>query len=115
MWGGPFVRIVGKMADGLAQQLENALRNLVGLGQHGLGGLHQDVVLGVAHHFLGDVGVADGGLGVLDVLGHHGQVVGGVLQTVLGGAQVAADAGHIVNGVADGLPLPANRSNTYLP
>ena len=49
------------------------------------------VVLGVRHHFLRHVGVADGGLGVLDVLRHDAQVVGGVLQTVLGGAQGAAD------------------------
>ena len=68
---------------GLAQQLEHALGNLVSLSQHGLGGLDQDVVLDVAHHFLGHIGVADGGLSVLDVLGHHGQVVGGVVQTVL--------------------------------
>ena len=50
----------------LLQELEHALGNLVRLSQHGLGGLDQDVVLGVGHHFLGHVHVADGGLGVLD-------------------------------------------------
>ena len=74
----------------LLQQLQHALRHLVGLGQHGLSGLNQDVVLGVGHHLLGHVRVADGGLGVGDVLLHHGEVVLGVLQTVLDGAQVAA-------------------------
>ena len=46
------------------------------------GRLHQNVVLDVLHHFIGHVSVADGGLSVLDVLRHHGQVVAGVLQTV---------------------------------
>ena len=78
----------------LLEQLQHALGHLVGLGQHGLGGLDQDVVLGVGHHLVGHVGVADGGLGVLDVLGHDAQVVLGVLQTVLDGAQVAAGGGH---------------------
>ena len=70
----------------LLQQLQHALGHLVGLGQHRLGGLDQDVVLGVRHHLLRHVGVADGGLGVLDVLSHDAQVVDGVVQTVLGSA-----------------------------
>ena len=49
------------------------------------------------------VGVANGGLSVLDVLGHDRQVVDGVVQTVLGGAQGAADVGHVVDGVLDGV------------
>ena len=89
--------------DQLSEELEHALRHLVGLGQHGLGGLNQNVVLDVLHHLVGHVCVADGGLSVLDVLSHHGQVVAGVLQTVLDSAQVAADAGHVVDGVLDGL------------
>ena len=70
----------------LLQQLQHALRHLVGLSQHGLRGLDQDVVLGVGHHLLGHVRVADGGLSVGDVLRHHREVVLGVLQTVLGSA-----------------------------
>ena len=42
---------------GLLQQLQDALRHLVGLSQHGLSGLDQDVVLGVSHHLVGHVGV----------------------------------------------------------
>ncbi len=63
----------------LLQQLQHALGHLVCLGQHGLGRLDEDVVLGVSHHLVGHVGVADGGLGVLDVLFHDGQVVDGVV------------------------------------
>ena len=87
----------------LLQELENALRNLVGLRQHCLSRLNQDVVLGVSHHLVGNVGVADGGLSVLNVLGHDAQVVLGVLQTVLDSAQIAAGGGHGVDGVLDGL------------
>ena len=50
-----------KQPNQLAQQLEHALGHLVGLGQHGLGGLDQDVILDVAHHLGGHIGVADGG------------------------------------------------------
>ena len=91
----------GFLLPQLLEQLEHALGNLVGLGQHGLGGLDQDVVLGVGHHLLGHIGVADGGLRVLDVLGHDGQVVDGVVQTVLGGTQSTADVGHGVDGGLD--------------
>ena len=85
----------------LLEQLQHALGHLIGLGQHGLGGLDQDVVLGVGHHLVGHVGVADGGLSVLDVLLHDAQVVDGVVQTVLGGAQGAADIRDIVDGALD--------------
>ena len=85
----------------LLEQLQHALGHLVGLGQHGLGGLDQDVVLGVGHHLVGHVGVADGGLGILDVLLHDGQVVDGVVQAVLGGAQSTADIRDIVDGALD--------------
>ena len=85
----------------LLEQLQHALGHLIGLGQHGLGGLDQDVVLGVGHHLVGHVGVADGGLGVLDVLLHNAQVVDGVVQTVLGGAQSTADIRDIVDGALD--------------
>ena len=69
---------------GLLQELENALRNLIGLCQHSLRRLNQNVVLGVSHHLVCNVGVADGGLSILNVLSHDGQVVDGVVQTVLG-------------------------------
>ena len=86
----------------LLEELENALGHLVGLGQHGLGGLDEDIVLGVGHHLVGDVGVPDGGLGVLDVLGHNAQVVDGVLQAVLGGAQGGAHLVDFLDGFVDG-------------
>ena len=90
-----------KPVPSLLEELEDALGHLVGLSQHGLGRLDQDVVLGVGHHLVGNVGVADGGLSVLDVLLHDGEIVDGVVQTVLGGAQSAADVGDIVDGVLD--------------
>ena len=52
----------------LLEKLKNTLGHLIGLGQHSLSGLNQDVVLSVGHHFLGHIGVTDGGLSVLDVL-----------------------------------------------
>ena len=85
----------------LLQQLQHALRHLIGLSQHGLSGLDQDVVLGVGHHLIGDVGIADVGLGILDVLGHDAQVVDGVLQTVLHGAQSATGGGDGLDGGVD--------------
>ena len=83
------------------QQLEHALRHLVRLGQHGLGGLDQDVVLGVRHHLFSHIGVADRGFSILDVLLHYRQVVDGVVQTVLGGAQGTTDIGNHIDGVLD--------------
>ena len=85
----------------LAKELQHALGQLVRLRQHRLRGLVENVVLGVGHHFLGDVGVADGGLGVLDVLAHDAEVVDGVLEAVLAGAQRTADVGDHVDGVLD--------------
>ena len=85
----------------LLEQLENALGHLIGLGQHGLGGLDEDVVLDVGHHLLRHIGVPDAGLGVLDVLLHDGQVVHRVLQAVLHGAQLTADVGDCVDGRQD--------------
>lgn len=79
------------------------MRNSIGLCQHRLGGLDQDIVLGVGHHFLGNVGVTDGGLSVLDVLGHDAQVVSGMVETVLDSTQSAAGGGHAVDGVHNGL------------
>ena len=85
------------MLSDLLEQLEDALRDLVRLGKHSLSRLDQDVVLGVGHHLFRYVGIADAGLCILDVLLHDGEVVCGVLQTVLGSAQVAADTRNSVD------------------
>ena len=73
----------GHASAGLLQELQHALGHLIRLGQHGLGRLDQDVVLGVGHHLVGHIGVADGGLSILDVFLHDGEVVDGMVQTCL--------------------------------
>ena len=88
---------------GLLEELEDGLGLLVRLGQHGLGGLHQHVHLGVVHHFLGHIGVTDTAVGGGQVLNRNVQVVDGVLQTVLEGTQVGTLAGNGVDGVLDGI------------
>ena len=44
----------------LAEKLQHALGQLIGLGQHGLCGLVEDGVLCKGHHFLGYISIADG-------------------------------------------------------
>ena len=62
----------------LLEKLQNSLRHLIGLRQHGLCRLNQDVVLGVCHHLFGNIYVADSGLSILDVLSHNRQIIDGV-------------------------------------
>jgi len=87
----------------LQQQLQQALGELIGLGQHGLGGLDEDIVLGVGHHLVSHIGVADDGLGILHILLHNGQVVDGVIQAVLNGTQSTAHIGDAVGRGFDGI------------
>ena len=67
----------------LPEQLQYALGLLVGLGQHSLGRLLQDDVLGELHHFLSHVNIADTAFGRGQVLTGCTQVVDGVLKAVL--------------------------------
>ena len=85
----------------LAEQLQSTLRQLVRLCEHRLRSLVQDGVPGVLHHFLGNVGVADGGLSVSQVLGGNTQVVDRMLQTVLNGTEVAARSRDLVDRILD--------------
>ena len=94
--GFPFCRF-------LLEELQHALRELIGLRQHRLSALVEDAVLGVGHHLFGDVGVADGGLGVLDVLAPDAEVVDRVVEAVLQSAEAAARVGDQVDGVLAGL------------
>ena len=67
----------------LLEQLEYALRLGVGLREHSLCSLQQDVVLGVLHHFFRHVDVADAGLCGLQVLPRRRHVVRRMLKLVL--------------------------------
>ena len=78
-------RIAG---TGLAQERKNTLAGLVCLGQHGGAGLGQDVGLGELDHFRSHVDVGDAGLSSLQVFSGNVQGLDGVLQTVLGSAQI---------------------------
>ena len=85
----------------LPEQLQNVLRQLVGLGQHGGSRLAQDVVLGEFHHLLRHVDVADAGFGCRQVLVSHAQVVDGVVDTVLHRTEGSTLAGHPVDRQVD--------------
>lgn len=50
------------------QQRQDAAAILIGLGQHGLGCLGEDVALGIFHHFLGHVRIANSALGTGGIL-----------------------------------------------
>ena len=63
---------------------------LIRLCKHSLCRLNQNAVLGVVHHFLSHIYVADTGFCGSDVLSGNTQVVDGMLQTVLDSAQFAA-------------------------
>ena len=65
------------------QEAEDALRGLVGLGQHRGAGLLQDLQLGEVDHLGGHVHVADAALGRGQVLLVGGEVVERVLEAVL--------------------------------
>ena len=87
----------------LLEKLQDSLRLLIRLSQHRLSGLGKDVLLGVVHHFLGHVCVADAAVGGLHVLGRGVEVVDGVLEAVLESAEVAAVRGNLVDGILYGL------------
>ena len=68
------------------QQAQHTAGVLVGLGEHGLGGLGEDVGLRVFRHLFRHVGVADGGFGGLDVLGGRREVAARVREAAHEGA-----------------------------
>jgi len=86
----------------LTQELQDSLGLLVGLREHGLGGLGEDAHLGELHHLFGHVHVPDAGLGCAQVFTGSTQVVDGVLQPVLGGAHLGPFGGNLLDGVVDG-------------
>ena len=74
---GAFCLICKRRVKRLTKQLQDSLRCLVSLRQHGDGGLLQNVGLGKAHHFCSHVGVADAAVGCAKVFGCNLQVVDG--------------------------------------
>ncbi|CDN43216.1 hypothetical protein BN871_CO_00120 [Paenibacillus sp. P22] len=85
---GPRVMRLDK--ERLTEQGQYALRSRVGLSQHRLRSLKEDVVLRESNHFLRHVRIADAGLGSRQVFRRRAQVVGRVFQTVLNRTQLAA-------------------------
>ena len=79
-------------------QTQHGRAVLVRLGEHGLRSLQQDVILRVLGHFLGHVGIADGGLGMLNVLAGSREIRCSVLKPALDGA----DGGLLVECLVDG-------------
>ena len=57
----------------------------VGLGEHGDGGLGEDLGACEVDHFRGDVGIGNAGFGVLEVFSLYVDVGHGVFQPVLHG------------------------------
>src|SRR5699024_4607571 len=86
-----------------AEQGEDALRELVGLGQHGGAGLLEDVGAGVADHLVGHVGVADPRLRGGEVLDRDLQVVDRVVEAVLLRTQIRTHRRHRLDGLVDEL------------
>src|SRR6185312_4797844 len=78
----------------LTEQLEDRLRDLVGLGEHGGAGLLQDLRAGHVGHFHRIVGVLDARLGSRQVGGGGGEVSDGRLEAVLGRAEAGT---HVVD------------------
>ena len=96
----------------LLEELQDGLRLGVGLGEHGRGGLHEDLVLHELHHLRGHVRVADQRLRGLQVLRPDRQALHGVLQPVLVGAEVRPLLVHELQRVvehADGRVRPVRR------
>ena len=81
----------------LLEQAEDARAGLVRLSEHSLRSLHENVVLRVVRHRLCHVGIADGGLGSLDVLARRRQVLARVVQAALD----SADRRLLVESLAD--------------
>ena len=81
------------------EQRQHARRVLVGLREHGLGGLGEDVCLRVGGHFLRHVRVADGGFARLGVFAARREVSDGVVEAL----GVGTHAGVFVQGVVDGI------------
>ena len=73
-----------------ADELQEHMRESVGLGQHGGGGLSEDLVADEGGHFGGHVHIGDAGLGGEEVLRLYADIGDGVLQPVLHGTEVGA-------------------------
>src|SRR5690606_11361014 len=87
----------------LAQQAEDCLRQLVGLGQHRSTRLLHDLVLGQAGRLGCVVGVHDATASVGGVLSNVLQVADGRLEPVLHGTKVGAGAVYRGDGVVEDL------------
>src|SRR6056297_1973414 len=85
----------------LLEQGEYLLGKLVGLAQHGVGCLHEDLVLGELGHLCCHVDVADTAFGRGEVGAGSTQVVDCMLQAVLVGTQGCPLAGYLVDSTVD--------------
>src|SRR5690554_1832729 len=85
----------------LAQQAEDRLRQLVGLGQHRSTSLLHDLVLGQVGRLGCVVGVHDATAGCGGVLSNVLQIADGRLEAVLRGTQLSALAINILDGCID--------------
>src|SRR5690348_18079928 len=86
----------------LAEQREDRLRDLVGLGEDGGTGLLQDLRAGHVGHFRRVVGVLDARTRGRQVGGGGAEVGDGRLEAVLVGAEVGAQAIDLLEGVVQG-------------
>src|SRR5690554_731868 len=87
----------------LAQQAEDRLRQLVGLGQHRSTRLLHDLVLGQVGRFRSVVGIHDTTAGSRGVLSNVLQVADGRLEAVLHGTEVRSGAVYRGDGIVEGL------------
>src|SRR5690554_1691525 len=87
----------------LAQQAEDRLRQLVGLGQHRSTRLLHDLVLGQVGRFRSVVGIHDTTAGSRGVLSNVLQVADGRLEAVLHGTEVGTSAVYRGDGIVKGL------------
>ena len=81
------------------QQRQDAATVLVGLGQHGLGGLGQDVIFRELCHFFCHICIPDGGFGRLGIFTGNDQIILGGFQA----GDIGSNGGGFVQGVVDSL------------
>ena len=87
----------GRLTVLLLEELEHTLRLLIGLREHRLRGLRQNVHFCVLHHHLGHICVADTAVGCLNVFRRGIQVVDRIFQAVLRGAENSALRGSMAS------------------
>ena len=63
----------------LLQQRQYILITLIGLGQHGLSGLGQDIIIRIFYHFRTDIRIPDQGLCRRSILNNVVQIADGML------------------------------------